>query len=253
MTDDRFTTRRVLVVAAHPDDPEFGCAGSVARWAAEGHEIHYVLLTSGDNGYRDPGLHPGQVAATRESEQRDAASVLGVRSVRFLRYPDGMLEYTMDLRRRLCGIVRQVRPHTLVTIDPWRRYQLHPDHRVAGLAAIDGVRAAWGWNTFPEQLAELSPWRLKEILLFWTDSPDYWVDVTDYMERRLEALWRHASQTTDRREELADMLRERAREAGRQIGCLYAEAFHRLPIRPPLIKTSVDRCNSKIANGSSMG
>jgi LmbE family N-acetylglucosaminyl deacetylase len=217
--------KTVLVVGAHPDDPEFGCAATIAKWAQEGRQIDYVLLTSGDKGSRDPGKHPGQVAAQREEEQRAAAQALGVRSVRFLRYPDGLLENTLELRRQLCGLIRELKPDILVTIDPWRRYQLHPDHRAAGQAAIDAAWAAREWYIFPEQLAGGEPWRVQQIYLFWTDAPDHWEDVSEVLERRLEALKQHDSQVNGRWEDIAQRIRQGAKEAGEAHGCAYAEAF----------------------------
>ena len=123
-----------MVIAAHPDDPEFGCAGTVVKWAQAGKQITYVLLTSGDKGSHDPDLRPGRLAAVRESEQRAAAAELGVEQVIFLRHPDGILENTLELRRQLTASSAQHRPHIVLTIDPWRHYQLHPDHRAAGQA-----------------------------------------------------------------------------------------------------------------------
>ncbi len=222
--------RTVLVIGAHPDDPEFGCAATIAKWAKQGRQIDYVLLTSGDKGSHDPTLHPGQVAAKREREQRAAAQELGVRSVQFLHYPDGMLENTMELRRQLCGIIRALKPDILLTIDPWRRYQLHPDHRAAGQAALDAVWAAREWYLFPEQLVDGEPWRVKEIYLFWTDSPDYWEDVTDSIDRRIAALTQHNSQVIGRMENIAERIRKGAAETGKEHGCQYAEAFHRIKL-----------------------
>lgn len=220
--------KRVLVIAAHPDDPEFGCAGTIAKWAAQGQEVHYALLTSGDQGNRDKAVHPSEMAYLRETEQRAAAEVLGVRSVEFLRYPDGMVENTIELRRRLCGLIRRHRPHAVVAIDPWRPYQLHPDHRAAGYGALDAARGAHSWNLFPEQLTGLEPWRVQEIYLFWTGAPDYFEDVSDYMELRLQALFCHASQMRDRAEAFEKRIREAARAAGEPYGYAYAEAFKRL-------------------------
>lgn len=225
MTTENSESTRVLVIAAHPDDPEFGCAGTIAKWADQGQEIRYLLLTSGDQGNRDRSIHPSEMALIREKEQREAAKVLGVHEVEFLRYPDGMLENTMELRRRLCGIIRRHRPHVVVTIDPWRPYQLHPDHRAAGFAALDAVRGAHAWNLFPEQLVGLEPWRVQRVYLFWTASPDYWEDVSDYMARRLEALRCHASQMRERGDIYEKRLRDAARAAGEPLGYRYAEAF----------------------------
>lgn len=222
--------RTVLVIGAHPDDPEFGCAATIAKWAKQGRQIDYVLLTSGDKGSHDPALRPGQVAAKREREQRAAAQELGVRSVQFLHYPDGMLENTMELRRQLCGLIRAFKPDILLTIDPWRRYQLHPDHRAAGQAALDAVWAAREWYLFPEQLVDGEPWRVKEIYLFWTDSADYWEDVSDSIDRRIAALTQHDSQVNGRMEAIAERIRKAAAETGKEHGFQYAEAFRRIKL-----------------------
>ncbi len=220
--------QRVMVIAAHPDDPEFGCAGAVLKWAQAGQHVTYVLITSGDKGSHDPELRPGLLAARRESEQRAAARDLGVHEVLFLRRPDGLLENTMDLRRQLADIVRRHRPNVVVTIDPWRHYQLHPDHRVAGQAALDAVWSAREWYIFPEQLVEgVGPWRVSQVYLFWTENPDYWEDISCCMEQRLAALMRHVSQVGSEPEKLAERIRQRAREAGEKPGYAFAEAFKR--------------------------
>jgi LmbE family N-acetylglucosaminyl deacetylase len=222
---------RVMVIAAHPDDPEFGCAGSVLKWSEAGKQITYVLLTSGDKGSHDPDLRPGQLAARRESEQRAAAADLGVAQVVFLRHPDGILENTLELRRQLAAVIREHRPHILVTIDPWRHYQLHPDHRAAGQAALDAVYAAREWYIFPEQLMEgVDPWRVRELYLFWTDGPDYWEDISSCLDARIAALKRHASQLGLEAEKLVERVRQRAREAGEKPGYAFAEAFKRIEL-----------------------
>lgn len=219
---------RVMVIAAHPDDPEFGCAGTVLKWAELGRQITYVLLTSGDKGSHDPDLRPGRLAALRESEQRAAAAELGVKQVIFLRRPDGLLENSLDLRRELAGVVRQHRPDIVVAIDPWRHYQLHPDHRAAGQAALDAVWSAREWYIFPEQLVDaVDPWRVRQVYLFWTDNPDYWEDITCCLERRIAALMRHASQVGAEPEKLVERVRQRVREAGEKPGYEAAEAFKR--------------------------
>jgi LmbE family N-acetylglucosaminyl deacetylase len=217
---------RVMVVAAHPDDPEFGCAGTVVKWAQAGRHITYLLLTSGDKGSHDPDLRPGRLAARREEEQRAAARELGVRETIFLRHPDGLLENTLELRRELCALIRHVRPQIILAIDPWRHYQLHPDHRAAGQAALDAIYAAREWNIFPEQLVESEePWRVKEAYLFWTGEPDYWEDISCCMDARIAALARHASQVGEDTTQLAERIRARAHEAGEKPGYDFAEAF----------------------------
>lgn len=226
MTEPGAELQRVLVIAAHPDDPEFGCAGTVLKWAQAGRDIAYVLITSGDKGSHDPDLRPGALAARRESEQRAAARDLGVHDVIFLRWPDGLLENTLDLRRQLADLIRRLRPHIVLTIDPWRHYQLHPDHRAAGQAALDAVWSAREWYIFPEQLVEgVEPWRTRQVYLFWTDTPDHWEDITCCMEQRLVALMQHVSQIGAGPEKLAEHIRQRAREAGEKPGYVFAEAF----------------------------
>ena len=222
------TTRRVLVVAAHPDDPEFGCAATVAKWAVEGREVTYLLLTSGDKGSKDPKVRPGQLASRREREQREAAGDLGVKELLFQRHPDGMLENTMAMRREIAGIIRRCRPHVLATIDPWTRYQTHPDHRAAGQAALDAAYAAKQVYLFPEQLVDgVDPWRIKEAWLFWSENPDRWEDVGCCLDRRIAALQRHASQVGGDPLKLTEGVRKGARETakkGKQ-EFEYAEAF----------------------------
>ena len=228
MTEPPSELHRVMVIAAHPDDPEFGCAGAVLKWAQAGRHITYVLITSGDKGSHDPDLRPGQLAARREGEQRAAAADMGVADVIFLHRPDGLLENTLDLRRELADLVRRLRPHIVVTIDPWRLYQLHPDHRAAGQAALDAVWAAREWYIFPEQLVEgVEPWRVRQVYLFWTDNPDYWEDISGCLDQRIAALMRHVSQVGAEPEKLAERVRQRAREAGEKPGYAAAEAFKR--------------------------
>ncbi len=226
MTEPSERPQRVMVIAAHPDDPEFGCAGTVAKWAREGKEVTYLLLTSGDKGSRDLRTPPGELAAQREVEQRAAAEELGVRQVVFLRHPDGLLENTLALRRELAGYIRECQPDVVLTIDPWRRYQLHPDHRVAGQAALDAIYAAREWYVFPEQLlGDRKPWRVKDVYLFWTDKADYWEDISCCIEDRIEALKRHTSQVGERLDRLGDRIREGARNVGKEANLEYAEAL----------------------------
>jgi LmbE family N-acetylglucosaminyl deacetylase len=228
MTETTEPLDRVMVIAAHPDDPEFGCAGTVLKWAQAGKHVTYVLLTSGDKGSHDPELRPGRLAAMRESEQRAAAAELGVKEVVFLRHPDGILENTLELRRQLANIIRHHKPHVVVTIDPWRHYQLHPDHRAAGQAALDAVYAAREWYIFPEQLVDgIDPWRVKEVYLFWTENADYWEDISCCLEARISALARHASQVGNDTAKLAERIRQRARDVGQKPGYAAAEEFKR--------------------------
>jgi LmbE family N-acetylglucosaminyl deacetylase len=208
---------RVMVIGAHPDDPEFGAGGTIGKWAKAGKEIVYVLLTSGDKGSHDPAVRPGQLATRREAEQRAAAAVLGVKDVLFFRYPDGVLENTMLLRAQLAKLIRQLKPHIVLAIDPWKHYQMAPDHRAAGFAALDAIYAAREWNIFAEQLvADEDPWRVSEAYLYWTDNADYWEDVSETIELRVEALACHASQIKTETDKLRERIYERARKVGEQ-------------------------------------
>jgi LmbE family N-acetylglucosaminyl deacetylase len=219
---------RVLVIAVHPDDPEFGAGATIAKWVKQGREVTYLLITSGDKGSHDRKLRPEEVAQMREREQRAAAEAIGVKHVIFLRHADGIVEPTMALRREVCAVVRHCEPHVVLTMDPWRKYQLHPDHRACGWVALDAVWAAREWNIFAEQVRPGSdPWRVKEVYLFWTDNADYWEDVTDSLELRFKALEAHTSQTRGRMPRIRKRFAEACREVGKQANppCEMAEAF----------------------------
>jgi len=196
--------KRIAVIVAHPDDAEFLCAGTVARWADEGHHITFVLLTSGDKGSSDPAVTPEQLVATREAEQRDACDVLGVEDLIFLRHPDTTLVPDLDLRREITRVIRQVQPDVVICQDPTVRfvaqsYINHPDHRAAGEATLDAIYpAARDGMTFPELLAEgLEPHKVREVYLGGAKEPDVWVDITATLPKKLGSLRRHASQMGD--------------------------------------------------------
>jgi LmbE family N-acetylglucosaminyl deacetylase len=222
-----------MVIQAHPDDAEFLCAGTVARFVASGYRVQYVLATSGDKGSSDPNATPEQLAATREAEQLAAARILGVEEVTFLRHHDGELEVTLDFRRELAGVIRRGRPDVALTFDPWQRYQVHPDHRAVGMTALDAVAAARDPMYFPEQIAEgLSAQRVHNVYFFSTDAPNYYVDISATIEKKLEAMRAHTSQFGNPK--IEEFIRARARTAGAELGVEYAEAFHYLPMmRPP--------------------
>lgn len=220
---------RVLVVAAHPDDIESWCAGTLARAVDAGAAVEYLLLTSGDKGIDDPARTAAEVAAVRETEQREAARLLGARAVRFLRYPDGDLEETRPLREQVVRTIREVRPDVVFTHDPERPYPpytTHRDHRAAGRVALDAVYpAARDVRSFPEHLADgLTPHAVREVWLFSSDAPDTWVDVATTFERKLAARLAHASQTADP-VALQIAWRERAARIGAPAGLALAEAF----------------------------
>jgi len=217
--------KRVLVVFAHPDDAEFTSGGTLALWASRGSEIHYAVCTDGSKGSVDGDIPGEELILRRQAEQRDAATVLGIRDVAFLGRTDGGLVADPELRAELVRLIRIRRPLALLTWDPWRPYQLHSDHRAAGQTALDAVMAAENARYFPEQLAEgLTRHRVEEVYLFGTDSPDLWVDISDTFERKLSAIARHRSQVSD----IAAIERQIGSwngHLGESKGFTYAEAF----------------------------
>ena len=219
----------MMVIAAHPDDFELTCAGTVAGWMHQGWQARLVLVTSGDKGTANATASltttAQQVLSQREEEQQAAAAVLGLSDVVYLRYPDGELFPTMDLRRALAHQIRLFRPQRLFTHDPWRPYQLHPDHRATGTAALDAVASARDPLFFPDQLTEgVTAWRVGDIYLFASAWPDTFVDVSETFELKLAALHKHAGQMAGM-PGMEQRLREMATEYGKRIGARYAEAF----------------------------
>jgi len=227
---------RVLVVSAHPDDVDFGCGGTLARWAKEGAEIVYAICTSGEKGTDDPCLTNLALARTREREQRAAAQVIGAREVVFLRKPDGELQYTLEFRGELVRVIRQYRPDILFTHDPANRafdnqYLFHADHRVAGELTFDAAYpAALNRNFFPGHLAEgLTTHAVSEMYFFATAQPDTWVDIEPTLELKIKALRCHKSQIKDPKV-MEELVRAWFGAWGREKGLAYAERFRRLKI-----------------------
>ncbi|MFI0447682.1 PIG-L deacetylase family protein [Actinomadura sp. 6N118] len=212
MTND---VRRILVVMAHPDDVDFGAAGTVAGWTDQGIEVVYLMVTDGDAGGFDDAVTRTEMATLRRDEQRAAAKCVGVEDVRFLGYPDGRVEATLALRRDIARVIRQVRPDRVVMPSPERNYERiypsHPDHRAVGSAALDAVYPdARNPYAFPELLADegLAAWTAPEVWLVGGPMPNHHVDVTDVFDRKLAALKAHASQTAHMGEDgLEQMLR----------------------------------------------
>jgi LmbE family N-acetylglucosaminyl deacetylase len=227
---------RVLVIQAHPDDAEFSCAGTVAKWVAAGSEVHYCSITSGDKGSDDATMSGVELANLRETEQRAACEILGVASITFLGYPDAMLIPDLNLRRELVRVMRRLRPTALVCFDPTtryigREYINHPDHIAAGEAALAAVfPSTRDRMTFPELLQEgLEPHKVPDVYMFGTTRPDLWIDISDTIETKIAALKAHASQlgNWDPTEMMCEWGREAAKaHPARPAGFgEYAEAF----------------------------
>ncbi len=227
----------VLVIAAHPDDIEAHCAGTVARLVGEGKRVGYVLATSGNRGTSDPGMTAERLAELREAEQRAAAEVVGVSDVRFLRYDDGDLAFHMPrLRADLTRLIREYRPRTVITHDPYPgngshdSCSIYPDHTTLGLAAFQAAYLrAPGPLCEPEQVREGLPLHKVEMLmLMMSGQPDVFVDIEETFELRMRALRQHATQGRDRRE-IPAFFRGVAERLGERAACALAEGFRRLP------------------------
>lgn len=223
-----------LVLFAHPDDAEYMCGGTVAVWTREGTEVHYVIVTDGSAGSNEPGAVRAEISKVRRREQKAAAKVLGVKSVTFLDFPDGMLEVNLETRKAVTREVRRLRPEVVVAPDPsrlWygRQYINHADHRAAGELALCAVMPdAPSRPQFPELLDEgLEPYEIPHLWLA-TEEPDTYLDITKTMDAKLEALTKHRSQSL---EDSLEWVRDRARELGEKGGVEYAEGFRTFSLK----------------------
>ena len=224
---------QIMVVTAHPDDAEFGTAGTVARWAGEGRSIVYIVCSSGEKGTSDPNMKPEKLAKIREQEQLTAAKLLGVREVVFLRYPDQELEDTPGFRKDIVRQIRKYRPQIVVTADPYRRYIWHRDHRITGQVTLDAIFPyARDHLAYPDLLEEgLGPHKVKEALFWGTDDPNHRSDITKTFDIKLAALRCHKSQIGyDLAPDLEKWLRQWAKEMAKGENFELAEAFHRVEI-----------------------
>ncbi|MEO7296254.1 MAG: PIG-L deacetylase family protein [Candidatus Limnocylindria bacterium] len=237
MPDDKLPTpERVLVVAAHPDDIEFGAAGTIARWVSEGAIVRYLLVTRGDKGSDDPAADVAALADLREREQRAAATEIGVDGVEFLDEPDGQVEPSLRLRERITHAIRTFRPEVVMTHDPTvlfvnNEWVNHPDHRAVGQVTVDAVfPTARDPLNFREHLdAGLEAWKVAELFLWSTNEANQLVDIAETMERKIAALGQHASQFRSF-EEIARWVRRRSEELGERAGYRAAEGFRRVTL-----------------------
>ena len=234
--DDR--PDRVLVIVAHPDDADFGVAGTLSRWVKAGTVARLVCCTSGDAGADDATTDPLELARLREAEQRAAAAVVGYEGVDFLHRPDGALENDLALREQLVRIIRSFRPDAVVAMDPTvivheSGFIQHVDHRNAGLAAVDAVYpAARNAMAFPRLVTDegLEPHSVNRMYLFFADGANAWVDITDTLETKLAALREHSSQLR-KPDELEGWIRGWATDDGKKIGVDAAESFRVIDLR----------------------
>ncbi|HEY7873583.1 MAG TPA: PIG-L deacetylase family protein [Actinomycetota bacterium] len=223
---------RALVVSAHPDDVEFGCAGTVATWSDKGADVTLCIVTDGSTGTQDRGLMGKSLADIRREESEKAAQVMGAARVVWLGYRDGYVEYTLDLRKDIARQFRIHRPHRYVVMDPAPtiedRFVNHPDHRAVALASLDvTLTAGTTPGHFPELLDEgAEPWRgLRELWIMGPGSKPVAVDITAQMDRKIEALTCHASQVGTDAERIGGFVREFGAALGKPYGYDYAETF----------------------------
>jgi LmbE family N-acetylglucosaminyl deacetylase len=235
VTTNLAVPERVLAIGAHPDDIEFGCGATLAKWAAAGSDVTLLVLTDGSKGTWNADDDPTGLVATRRLEQEDAATTLGARKVRFLGRVDGELVDGREEQAEVCELIRSVRPDVVLGHDPWKRYRIHPDHRRAGWLTLDAIVAARDPHFFPEQ--SVAPHRCACALLFEAEEVDHLEDVSVWIETKIESLLAHRSQWRSTmgieddgsgHDAFASRVRETAERAALTSDLVAAEAFKRI-------------------------
>lgn len=228
---------RAMVIVAHPDDAEFMCGGTVAKWCAEGWDVFYLLVTGGDKGTHDESMHPEKLAAIREEEQRAACRRLGVKECILLGYPDGFTVDDHELRGQIVRLLRLYRPDVVITWDGFRRGFNHRDHRTVGIVTADAIYPLIRDRLFFPRDEEdgLPSHQVNEVLLAGTDDPDYEVDVTEHWETKIEAVLCHTSQLGGRTRE--DFVKQRQEQLEKDGEGPVLERFRRWSIRRPQAST----------------
>jgi N,N'-diacetylchitobiose non-reducing end deacetylase len=227
--------RAALAVGAHPDDIEFGCGGTLAKWAAAGCVVHHLVLTDGSKGTWDPSVDIDELVRVRRAEQIRAARLIGGGDVTFLGIVDGELDSGLETRKSVCEVIRRVRPDVLLGHDPWRRYRLHPDHRNAGWLVTDGLVAARDQTFFPDAGRAHRP---AHLLLWEADVPNHVEDVGEQISDKIAALLAHESQLVSTMgigedpksgaEAFTERVRSQMAAHGAIAGIALGEAFHRI-------------------------
>lgn len=244
MTDEQSQSeeleKRALVIMAHPDDAEFGSAGTVATWVKDGWEVHYLVVTDASGGGSDEATEVGAearelISNTRKAEQREAGRILGLAGVEFLDYPDGIVEPSIALRHDIVRVLRKIRPSRVICPSPERRWEpaysigrYHPDHLAVGQAAMAAIYPASQnpWD-FPELLLEgLTPHKVREVWIVGAPTVNHWVDISETVDLKIEALRAHHSQLGAHFDELEQNIRKWLAETGAKYGVCAAEEFH---------------------------
>jgi LmbE family N-acetylglucosaminyl deacetylase len=226
-----------MFIYAHPDDVDFSAAGTAAKWARDGCEVTYVILTDGNAGSHEPDMTRERLGQVRRAEQEAAAAVVGAKECIFLGYQDGLLQPTLSARKRVVRLIRQIRPQAVVCGDPRQyfsgnTYINHPDHRAAARIAVEAVFPAAEMNLlYPDMLEEgLTGHKPNYVYVATWEDPDHYVDISETIALKIEALRQHKSQMGDWDPE--PRIRERHAEIGRRAGYAYAECFRRMTLRP---------------------
>ena len=225
---------RVLVFSAHPDDLDFGCSGTVAKWTKEGREVHYCILTDGSKG-KHIKISDHELVRIREKEQKNAANVVGVKDIIFLREKDGELENTKELRKKLVKVIRTIRPDIVMCFDPANRsfdnfYRFHRDHRISSEIVFDAIYPAAGSEAFfPELTKKYPPHKIKEAWFYATNNPNVFVDISKTIDKKIEALKQHKSQIKDFNE-VEGRIKSWARKFGKRAKVKYAEGFRKVEL-----------------------
>jgi LmbE family N-acetylglucosaminyl deacetylase len=228
----------VAVFGAHPDDLDWSSGGTTAAWTRAGKEVYYVLTTSGESGedhQRGLVLPVAEIADIRETEQQLAATILGVKEVFFLGQPDGRVEATLAFRDQIVNVLRRLKPHIVISLDPghWafdNFYLYHADHRATALAVFDAIYPAAGTSTYtPQPDLGLPPHKVREVYFSGSAHPNIYVDITETIELKVQALTSHRSQITNP-QATSRRVRDFASRHGERIGCRYAEGFRRLEV-----------------------
>ena len=234
------TPSSALAIAAHPDDVEFGCGGTLAKWSAAGCVVHHLICTDGSKGSWDPHEDTLALVAQRQDEQRAAAKALGASGeVVFLGHTDGELQSGLAEREQVARVIRELQPEVVFGHDPWRRYRLHPDHRHAGLLAVEGIVAARDPHFYPAQ--RIAHWRPSALLLWEADVVDHVEDVSAFVDSKLAALLEHRSQLRStmhievgsddenaQRDRFCRRVLDRLATFGRTVGVAHGEGFKRI-------------------------
>jgi LmbE family N-acetylglucosaminyl deacetylase len=230
------TPQRVLVVIPHPDDGEFWCGGTVARWVREGASVHYLLCTDGGKGTSDREVTSQEMAATRMREQQTAAEILGVKDTEMLGHPDGELEDCREFRKEIVRKIRRVRPDVVLCPEPYRKnLTWHRDHRIAGQVALDAVFPYARDHLHLTELWEqegLEPHKTGTVLFWGAEQPDTHIDIGDTLAAKVQAVMAHQSQLWAKTEaDIEEFVREWAAAAGEGQDYPYAEAFRKVTFR----------------------